>query len=93
MKGTKVQTLGAVAGAWPVAWVRGHMRTANLWAGPSNAVRDLHVHVAHASYLSLASWVIVSGFRAALDLDTYALRLERQTCAYRCFVCCFLNHA
>ena len=24
MKGTKVQTLGAVAGAWPVAWVCGN---------------------------------------------------------------------
>ena len=24
MKGTKMQTLGAVAGAWPVAWVRGN---------------------------------------------------------------------
>ena len=23
MKGTKVQTLGGVAGVWPVAWVRG----------------------------------------------------------------------
>ena len=24
MKGTKVQNLGVVAGAWPVAWVRGN---------------------------------------------------------------------
>ena len=27
MKGTKVQTLGAVAGAWPVALVRGNYYT------------------------------------------------------------------
>ena len=77
MKGTKVQTLGAVAGAWPVASMLGcvviivkRMRTANRWAGPRNAVRDL----AHASYLSQASCVIVSAFRVALDLDTYPLR-------------------
>ena len=57
-----------------------HMRTANLWAGPSNAVRDL----AHASYLSQASCVIVSGFRAALDLDTYPFsKLIRPQCAER----------
>ena len=56
------------------------MRTTNLWAGPSNAVRDL----AHASYLSQASCVIVSGFRAALDLDTYPLsKLIRPRCAER----------
>ena len=37
-----------------------------------------------ASYLSQASCVIVSGFRAALDLDTYPLRnLIRPPCAER----------
>ena len=37
-----------------------------------------------SSYLSQASCVIVSGFRAALDLDTYPLRnLIRPRCAER----------
>ena len=49
------------------------------WA-TQRAVRDL----AHASYLSQASCVIVSGFRAALDLDTYPLSKSiRPRCAER----------
>ena len=48
--------------------------------GLGHAVRDL----AHASYLSQTSCVIVSGFRAALDLDTYPLsNLIRPRCAER----------
>ena len=43
-----------------------------------NVVRDL----AHASYHSQASCVIVSGFRTALELDTYPLsKLIRERCA------------
>ena len=50
------------------------MRTAN---GPSNAVRDLPLMLS-----SQASCVIVSGFRAALDLDTYLLsNFIRPRCA------------
>ena len=57
------------------------MRTANLWDGPSNAVRDLHVPLMLSSQ---ASCVIVNGFRAALDLDTYPLsNLIRPQCAER----------
>ena len=53
------------------------MRTANCWDGPSNAVRDLPLMLG-----SQASCVIVSGFRAALDLNTYPLRnLIRPRCA------------
>ena len=56
------------------------MRTANWWAGSRNAVSDL----AHANYLSQASCVIVSGFRAALDLGTYPpSKLIRPRCAER----------
>ena len=45
-------------------------------AGPRNADRP--------SYLSQASGAIVSGFTAALDLDTYPLRnLIRPRCAER----------
>ena len=52
------------------------MRTANWWAGPRNADRP--------SYLSQARCVIVSGFTAALPLDTYPLRnLIRPRCAER----------
>ena len=47
--------------------------------GPSNAVRDLPLMLS-----SQASCVIVSGFRAALDLDTYPLsNLIRPQCAER----------
>ena len=46
------------------------MRTANRWDGPSNAIRGLHVPLMLSSQ---ASCVIVSGFRAALDMDTYPL--------------------
>ena len=44
------------------------MRTANCWDGPSKAVRNLPLMLS-----SQASCVIVSGFSAALDLDTYPL--------------------
>ena len=47
---------------------------------PRNVVHDL----AHASYLSQASCVIVTGFRAALELDTYPLsKLIHPLCAER----------
>ena len=53
--------------------------TANLWDGPSNAIHDLPLMLS-----SQASCVIVSGFRAALDLDTYPLsNLIRPLCAER----------
>ena len=56
------------------------MRTANCWTGPRNADR---IDVL-ASYLSQASYVILSGFRAALDIETYPLsNLIRQQCAER----------
>ena len=69
------------------------MRTANLYMptgslqllllyGPSNAVRDYLSCAMHAH--SQASHVIVSEFRAALDLDTYPLsNLIRPRCAKR----------
>ena len=54
------------------------MRTANLWDGPRNVARLV------ATSHRLASCVIVSGFRAALDLNTYPLKnLIRQRCAER----------
>ena len=42
MKDTKVQTLGAVAGAWPVAWVRGRLlfACATLIDGLGHATRS-----------------------------------------------------
>ena len=53
--------------------------TANLWDGPSNAVRDLPLMLS-----SQAGCMIVSGFRTALDLDTYPLsNLIRPRCAER----------
>ena len=52
-----------------------HMRNAN---GPRNVFRDRLVADSHR----LASCTIVSGFRAALDLNTYPLRnLIRPRCA------------
>ena len=67
-----MQTLGAraVAGAWCMAgWLidyYDHGCNYTHGAGSRNADRP--------SYLSQASCVIVSGFTAALDLDTYPLR-------------------
>ena len=46
------------------------MRTPNGWAGPRNAHRIDVLATSHRLY----SCVIVSGFTAALDLDTYPLR-------------------
>ena len=55
------------------------MRTANCWDGPSNAVGDLPLMLS-----SQASCMIVSGFRAALELDTYPLsNFIRPRCAER----------
>ena len=65
MKGTKVQTLGALCACEPLINGLGH------------ATRS-------ATYLSQATCVTVSGFRAALDLDTYPHRkLIRLWCAER----------
>ena len=68
MKSTKVQTLGALYACAP------------LIDGLDHATRSM-------TYLSanrLASCVIMSGFRAALDLDTYLLcKLIRPLCAER----------
>ena len=50
------------------------------------AIINAHAHsnADRPSYLSQASYVIVSGFTAALDLDTYPLRnLIRPRCAER----------
>ena len=50
-------------------------------AGPRNVQRGPH---RRPSYLSQVSCVIVSGFRTALDLDTYPLsNLIRPRCAER----------
>ena len=65
-------------GPWVQLLIR--MRTANGWAGSCNADRIDVLATPHRLY----SCVIVSRFRAALDLDTYPLRnLIRPRCAER----------
>ena len=81
--GTRDRSRGHCAGGFPAStedmdglFTDLRMRTANWWAGPRNAVRYL------PRGLLQASCVIVSGFRAAPDSDTYPLsNLIRPRCA------------